>query len=619
MNKVFRPSFFHRLEPDYSRPLFRPDPDTEAEILFLLKGLYGAKKAAAVLTEVKRIMAVYYAHKTDEMILWERDFDPSNRLSEKDVILITYGDLIVEEERKPLKTLAELSRQYLRGVFNTIHILPFFPSSSDRGFAIRDFKQVDPNLGSWDDINDLKDDFKLMFDGVFNHVSSKSFWFQEFLNGNPDYNDYFTAYPAGRAIPEKKLKMLLRPRTSDVLTPFYSIRGKELVWTTFSPDQIDLKFQNPRVLIRILDILLYYVRRGADFVRLDAVTYLWDQLGTTGAHLGQTHAIIRLFRVILDAVAPHVALVSETNVPHCENISYFGSGADEAQLVYNFALPPLILHALHTGGSDRLSRWAAKLENPSPRATFLNFLDSHDGIGIMGARGILSVEEIDSLRDRVLENGGFVSYKKEKDGSQSVYELNITSFSALNREEEDQALQINRYMAARSIPLVLIGVPGVYLHGLLGSRNDIEAVIQEDDKRSINRDVLSRTELVAALEDRCSTTSLVSRRLSSMIHKRIGEKAFHPHARQRVVDLSPSVFSLLRFDALSGEEILALTNVANTPVPLTVDGGLFRSAHSSLRNIINGMTYALPQGGLRLILQPYEVMWLKGEKDRELA
>nr|HPI91228.1 alpha-amylase family glycosyl hydrolase [Spirochaetota bacterium] len=370
MNKVFRPSFFHRLEPDYSRPLFRPDPDTEAEILFLLKGLYGAKKAAAVLTEVKRIMAVYYAHKTDEMILWERDFDPSNRLSEKDVILITYGDLIVEEERKPLKTLAELSRQYLRGVFNTIHILPFFPSSSDRGFAIRDFKQVDPNLGSWDDINDLKDDFKLMFDGVFNHVSSKSFWFQEFLNGNPDYNDYFTAYPAGRAIPEKKLKMLLRPRTSDVLTPFYSIRGKELVWTTFSPDQIDLKFQNPRVLIRILDILLYYVRRGADFVRLDAVTYLWDQLGTTGAHLGQTHAIIRLFRVILDAVAPHVALVSETNVPHCENISYFGSGADEAQLVYNFALPPLILHALHTGGSDRLSRWAAKLENPSPRATF---------------------------------------------------------------------------------------------------------------------------------------------------------------------------------------------------------------------------------------------------------
>ena len=608
----FKHSFFHYTEPDFSRPLYRPSAGVKEKIMAFLVELYGARKAQRLLPEIERVMAVYYAHKTRDMLEWEQEFTPEARFSQEDIILITYGDLIVNGSKKPLQILADLSRRYLKGVFNTIHILPFFPSSSDRGFSIRDFRQVDPALGNWEDINGLKDDFKLMFDGVFNHISSKSFWFQEFLNGNPEYMDFFTSFDAKRGVSAKKLGILFRPRTTDVLTPFHTFHGKKLVWTTFSPDQVDLNFKNPRVLLRILEILFYYVRRGADLLRLDAVTYLWDELGTTGAHLSQTHTIIRLFRTILDAVAPHVALITETNVPHAENISYFGGGDDEAQMVYNFALPPLILHTFQTGNAHKLSRWASELANPSGTATFLNFLDSHDGIGVLGARGILSDQEIQDMADCVLDCGGFVSLRKERDGSESVYELNITSFSALNREGDDsQEMQVKRYIAARSIPLVLIGVPGVYVHGLLGSKNDIEAVIQENDKRSINRDVLNEEELIAAIEDRETTTAQVSRRLTSLINKRVREKAFHPHAHQEILFLSQDLFSLVRTSLDGREKILAVTNVTDRKVTVSVDTAVFGRKIKDPVNLISGKILTVSDNTITISPGPYDVMWIK--------
>ncbi|MFW5771436.1 MAG: alpha-amylase family glycosyl hydrolase, partial [Spirochaetota bacterium] len=278
-----QPSKFHYLEPDFSRGLYDIPEEIVDSIFQKLENLYGKDVAAGCINEFKRVIRVYHAYKTPAMLEWENHFKPESRITEKDVMLITYGDLVVDRYEKHLKTLGDISRQYLRGVFNTIHILPFFPYSSDRGFSIMDFRQVDPNLGTWDNIMEIKDDFKLMFDGVFNHISSKSFWFQEFLNGNPDFDDFFTAFPADQNIPGEKLSKLFRPRTSSVLTPYHSYYGKKLVWTTFSPDQVDLKFQNPKVLLKMLEIMLYYVRRGADFLRLDAVTYLWDELGSTGA------------------------------------------------------------------------------------------------------------------------------------------------------------------------------------------------------------------------------------------------------------------------------------------------------------------------------------------------
>jgi len=609
-------SKFHLLEPSYKKPVFQIPESRKEKMAKKLTFLYGKKEANRCILELIRIMQVYYAHKTSEMILWEKDFKPSERFTEKDAILISYGDLICEEGYNPLETDIELSQKYLRGVFNTLHILPFFPYSSDRGFAIMDFEEVDPKLGCWEDIIHLKKHFRLMFDSVVNHVSAKSRWFQEFLNQNPDYQNFFTVFSTKEKISEDHLKLLLRPRTSEVLTSFNTLNGKRLVWTTFSPDQIDLNFSNYKVLLKMVEILLTYVRRGADIIRLDAVTYLWDELGTTGAHLAQSHTIIKLFRDVLDAVAPHVALLTETNVLHKDNIKYFGDGNDEAQMVYNFALPPLVLHTFYNHDSLKLTDWAMGLENFSDSTTYFNFLDSHDGIGVMAVQDILSSDEIEKLSWKVLEHGGFISYKTNSDGSKSPYELNITWYSAINREDADESedLQVKRYLASRSIALVLIGVPGVYLHGLLGSKNDAESVLEKKDTRSINRKVISKSELIRALEDPNTTTFKVSSQLVRMIRKRIREKAFHPNAEQKVINISKSFFVLLRTSINKMETILTITNITNQEQIFEFDSNKHNLAAKSWFELFYKQTIPSPSGMISLKVEPYGVMWLKATK-----
>lgn len=606
-------SRFHYLEPDYSRPVYEPPTAVTEKILAKLNFLYGEEKAAACLPELIRVMKVYYAYKTPEMIAWEKEFDPFHRFTQEDSILITYGDLIDEEGEKPLETLAEMSRKYLRGVFNTLHILPFFPYSSDRGFAIMDYEEVDPRLGNWEDIAKLKTDFRLMFDGVVNHVSSRSRWFQEFLNQNPDYLDFFTVFSTKNKISEDYLKLLVRPRTSDVLTEFDTLNGKRLVWTTFSPDQIDLNFKNPKVLIKMVEILLTYVRRGADIIRLDAVTYLWDELGTTGAHLAQSHMIIKLLRDILDAVAIHVALLTETNAPHEDNIKYFGNGSDEAQMVYNFALPPLVLYSFQTGNASKLTNWAAGLQRISATATFFNFLDSHDGVGVMAVQNIMTKSEIEMMSLKVLEHGGYISYKKNSDGSESPYELNITWYSAINREDADEPddLQVQRYLASRSIALVLMGVPGVYLHGLLGSKNDAETVLEQRDLRSINRKIIRKSELVRALEDPNTTTHKVSFRLAAMIRKRNREKAFHPNAPQQVLKVADAFFVVHRTTIDGKEHILAITNVTHYNQYFRCDLSLLKISPKEWHDILSGRIVAAANNVLSFSVKPYEIFWLK--------
>jgi glycosidase len=267
--------------------------------------------------------------------------------------------------------------------------------------------------------------------------------------------------------------------------------------------------------------MLYYVRSGADILRLDAVTYLWTQLGTSSANLPQTHSIVKLFREILNAAAPHVALITETNVPHEENIEHFVNGTDEAQLVYNFALPPLVLYTFYSGDSSRLTSWAGSFEKISDTVNYFNFLDSHDGVSLQGAINILSDEEIAHIEKRAVEHGGLISYKDRGDGTKSTYEVNIAWYSAVNKEdgEEHQDFQIKRFLASRSIALVLRGVPGVYLHGLLGSKNDTEAFTEGKAARSINRKTMNKNALVNALSERDSTTYKISSQFGAMIKK----------------------------------------------------------------------------------------------------
>jgi sucrose phosphorylase len=602
----------HNQEPDYSGEILTIPTENYLRMFCRLRFLYGENLATEYMPELARILKVYYAHKPAEMREREKNFNPEERFTEKDVILITYGDLLRGNGSSPLTTLAEFCDSYLEGAINTIHILPFFPYSSDRGFSVIDFESVDPDLGSWRDIEDMEDRYQLMFDGVVNHVSSKSRWFQEFLNGNPYYRDFFISYSSPDALTAKERGMIFRPRTSDVLTEVPTIHGKRYVWTTFSSDQVDLNYKNPDVLMRIIEVLLSYVRHGADIIRLDAVTYLWAEPGTRCVHLEQTHEIVKLLRDILDTVAPGVTLITETNVPHKENISYFGKGHDEAQMVYNFALPPLVLHTFYREDATVLSDWAQDLETPSRTTAFFNFLDSHDGIGVMGVQNILDPEDIDFIVRKAEEHGGLISYKTAEDGSEVPYEINITWFSALNREDadEDLAFQVKRFVASRVLSLVILGVPGIYLHSLIGTKNDIEAVTATHSKRDINRKVIDSKAITRALKEPLTKVSRINREFGRIITLRTKERAFHPNGQQKVLRLSPQIFAILRISPEKDRHILTLTNVANRPCRLKIIPAELGFHETRWYDLISEMEWAAEKGRLDLNLQPYDVVWL---------
>jgi sucrose phosphorylase len=393
------------------------------------------------------------------------------------------------------------------------------------------------------------------------------------------------------------------------------------VWTTFSPDQIDINFKNPVVLLYVIETLLMYARRGANLVRLDAATYLWSEPGTPSVHLTQTHEVIKLFRDVLDIVDPHVTLITETNVPHKDNISYFGNGYDEAQMVYNFALPPLVLHTFFRQDATALSEWAKELEPPSKATSFFNFLDSHDGVGLLGARDILAQEDIDFIIQRARENGAFISYRTGKDGKDEPYEINTTWFSALNQETSDEeiAFKVKRFVASRSIALVLKGIPAIYFHGLIGTANDIDAVIKTKSKRDINRSVVYERELFAEADKPNSKLFHIVDQLGRILEIRVRQSAFHSNGAQRVLMISPSVFANLRTSRDENEHILAVTNVTDRSCRLKIPLSEVGVEEIQWYDLVGRRGWMAEDKNLDVTLLPYDVVWLIPRVELERA
>lgn len=608
--------------PDYYRPLLELSQDDRDHLFHLLNILYGEAVAAETLPALERQLRVHYAYKHPETIARDRAFDQAERFTEKDVILITYGDLLRSGDRPPLRTLADFLNTIptFKDIINTLHLLPFFPSSSDRGFAVINFGAVDPKLGSWDDIDALSQQYQLMFDGVFNHISASSQAFQEFLNGNPRFQSTFTTYTDPTDLTPDQREVLVRPRTSDVLTQFQTINGPAWVWTTFSADQVDLNFANPEVLLRIVTTLLRYVRYGANLIRLDAVTYLWKEPGTRCASLPQTHAIVKLYRRILRIVAPHAALITETNVPHAENVSYFGDGTDEAQMVYNFALPPMVLYTFYREDTSALTQWADSLDYPSTTTTFFNILDTHDGIGLMGVREILPKSEIEFMVERARRHGAFVSFRTIKGGQEEPYEINSTWFSALNLDDarEDMSLQVQRYVASRSIALVLRGVPGIYFHGLIGTCNDITAVLKTKVKRDINRQILQAEELIASFREPHSKLAQLVEKLGQLLVIRREYRAFHPNSEQTVLSVSPEVFALIRHTSDKSQHLLCLTNVTAKEVQVAIPISDMGVEETQWYDLVGRCGWTAEGLKLTGTLHPYGVAWLIPFRELEL-
>ncbi len=368
----------------------------------------------------------------------EYDHDAIRQWDQSDSILITYGDMLQATDKTPLACLKQFADQHLQGAIRTIHVLPFFPYSSDDGFSIIDYRAVDPKLGTWKDMKALREHFSLMFDLVLNHCSRENEWFQDYVAGIAPGRNYFIEMD-----PETDLSDVVRPRNLPLLTPTPTPQGKRHVWTTFSDDQMDLNFANPDVLFEFLDILFQYIAQGATIVRLDAIAYLWKEPGTSCIHLPPTHEVVKILREVITLVAPYVFLLTETNVPHEENISYFGDG-DEAQMVYQFTLPPLLLHTLTTGDATHLTHWASNLSVPPKNTTYLNFTASHDGIGVRPLEGILSEQAITDLLQHVKQQGGHISTKRNADGSESAYELNITYYDALGNSNTGESPSTQR-------------------------------------------------------------------------------------------------------------------------------------------------------------------------------
>jgi sucrose phosphorylase len=531
------------------------------------------------------------------------------KLTQQDSILITYGDQVSQPGILPLRCLAEFCAQHLNQVISAIHILPFYPYSSDDGFSVIDYKTVDPALGTWAEVASIGRTFRLMFDAVINHISAQSAWFKAYLAGDPHYGQYFIEVSGN-----PDLSQVVRPRALPLLTRFETSSGKiKAIWTTFSTDQVDLNYHNPDVLLEIMDTLFFYAARGADFIRLDAIAYLWKEIGTPCIHLPQTHRVIQLIRAALDAVFPQVLIISETNVPHAENLSYFGNWVNEAQLVYNFALPPLVLHTLQTGSAKALTHWAGSLALPSDSVAFFNFLASHDGIGLNPARGILTEPEIAALVERTLAHGGVVSYKSNPDGTHSPYELNINYFDALSSPlaGEPEQVQVARFMAAQSIMLTLAGVPGIYFHSLFGSRGWNEGVQLTGRNRTINRQKLERLALEEELQLPDSRRSQVFERYAKMLKARAARPAFSPNAGQEIIECGESVFALLRESDDAGGRVLCLHNISNQVEAVRPDWAqIFKPGPITLLDILSDQSFVL-QPGDPWVMQPYQVNWLE--------
>jgi len=550
----------------------------------LLGKLYDEEKADKIFEQIDLLLSEYE----------DKIYSQNYQISEKDVVLICYGDNVKTREQQPLKTLHHFLDSYLSDIINSVHLLPFYPYSSDDGFSVIDYKTVDPELGSWEDIQELSKDYRLMFDAVINHISQQSDWFQEYLKCNPAYEGFFI-----ETDPREDFSDVVRPRALPLLTMFETAKDPKFIWTTFSADQIDLNYQDPEVLVRVLEVLLFYLSRGAKLLRLDAIAFAWKKPGTPCIHLEETHDLIKLIRACTEEVQPETVIITETNVPHRENISYFGDGSDEAHMVYNFALPPLLAHAIISGTAGKLTAWARSLETPGGKTCFFNFTASHDGVGLRPVEGMLTKEEIQLLVETAIEHGGYISYKSNPDGSQSPYEMNCNYMDLLTHPDEKDDIRAKRMLLAQAIQLSLPGVPGIYFHSLLGSRNYHQGVEQSGQYRSINREKLDLHTLVNALNDPDNLRYKVLEAIKTLLTVRMNESAFNPYSTFDFLDLDPKIFAIQR-DA-KDHKIIALHNLSAEEIS-------FHLSHraKTAKDIVSKENLQLPD----ITLAPLAFHWL---------
>ncbi|PKH88883.1 alpha-amylase family glycosyl hydrolase [Colwellia sp. Bg11-28] len=526
----------------------------------------------------------------------------TNKWSEEDIILITYGDSIIKADQPPLQTLKHFLDTTIENTINSVHILPFFPYSSDDGFAVIDYSSVNESLGTWQDIEDISKDYHLMSDLVINHCSSRSAWFDNFVKGEGQGSDYFFT-----ALPDDNLTDVVRPRTSPLLKEVETGNGKKFVWCTFSHDQVDFDFRNPEVLAAFTSIIRQYLDIGVKIFRLDAIAFLWKVTGTTCINLPETHEVVRLLRTLIESAEPQAIIITETNIPNTQNLTYFGN-ANEAHGIYNFSLPPLLLNTLLTGNCLYLKRWLMSMPPSQDGTLYFNFIASHDGIGLRPAEGLLSENELDTLVHTVENFGGKISWRTSDTGEQKAYEINISLYDAMQGtvDGKDQ-WNFERFICAHAIMFALEGIPGIYIHSLLGTQNDYQKLANTHHNRSINRRRWQEKALEEALANKSLHHSRVLSTLKSLLNTRIKQPAFHPNATQFTLHLGLQLFGFWRQSQDRKQSIFCVSNVSDQPITLPLSELNLIITESWFELISKKEITELTQ---KILLTPYQTVWI---------
>ncbi len=565
-----------------------------ARIRAHLERVYGTTRARRLVTPL--IEAMRYGGTLADPLPY------LNRWDETDAWIITYAGSIHEPGRPGLQSLLEFMDRYFADSINGVHVLPFFPYSSDDGFAVIDYFSVDKSAGSWKDVRAIADRYRLMADLVINHASSQSQWFRNFIARKDPGKDYFK-----EASPEDDLSQVVRPRSTPLRNKVHTADGERWVWCTFGPDQIDFDFSNPEVLLRFVEIIHHYLANGIRVLRLDAVAFLWKEPGTSSLHDQRTHEIVKLLRTLVEHYDPQVMLITETNVPNRDNLTYFGN-ANEAHAIYNFSLPPLLIHTLLTGDCRHLKTWIMSMPPARNGTAYLNFIASHDGIGLRPADGLLSATEMTNLLETLTSFGGRISIRTGPDGQPHPYEVNISLLDALaGTIKGPDEHRIARFVCAHAIMLSLEGIPAIYIHSLLATPNDLEAVAETGRSRSINRHVWPREEIEALLSSKRSTNSIVFRALCELLKLRRRQKAFHPNAIQFTLHLGLEFFGVWRQSMDREQDIFCISNVTDRQQSLALENVNLVST-VRWRDLVSGLEVS--DGQREILLDPYQTIWL---------
>ena len=525
----------------------------------------------------------------------------SKNWSQKSSFLITYSDSIKSENDSPLFVLNQFLQKYIDSI-DSIHILPFMPSSSDSGFSVIDYYKIDEKFGDWKDLNLISKNKNIMIDIVLNHASRNSKWFANFLKGSGQGHDFFKVVKDWNGIAQ-----IERPRSSELFQKIQTVDGEKNVWCTFSHDQIDLDFSNPAVLLEFLKIIKFYIKKNIKIFRLDAVAFLWKKQNTSCINLQETHYIIKLIRFVSTLIDKNAILITETNIPSKENLSYFGNN-DEAHWIYNFTLSPLILFTLLSGNCSQLRKWSMTMPPAQEGNAYFNFLASHDGIGLRPVEGKLDSTELYRLINKMRDLGGKISYKTSQWGEEIPYEINITYLDSLKSTfNGEEKFQIKRFICAHTIMFAMEGIPAIYIHSFLGTKNDHKAIAAGEGNRSINRFKWDKKDIYKILEDKNSNNFYIMSKLNSLLNIRSKQPAFHPNATQFTLNLGDEVFGLWRQDKKRKQSIFSIYNVTSKSVKLSLQKINLIETEKWI-DLISGE--ALKDIDDDILLKPYQSLWI---------